>query len=86
MLLFGDVVWGSGFMFLIWWGGYWEELIESLGWGEEGRGLGNLIGWRDKGVGVWIVEGGLVGLGELCVGYILSYGGLLIGCRWGKFG
>ncbi|XAR48878.1 Photosystem I [Bertholletia excelsa] len=29
MFLFGHVVWATGFMFLIFWREYWQELIET---------------------------------------------------------
>jgi photosystem I P700 chlorophyll a apoprotein A2 len=32
MFLFGHLVWATGFMFLISWRGYWQELIETLAW------------------------------------------------------
>ncbi|MFN6144067.1 MAG: photosystem I core protein PsaB, partial [Pseudanabaena sp.] len=32
MFLFGHLVWATGFMFLISWRGYWQELIETLVW------------------------------------------------------
>ena len=30
--LLGHLVWATGFMFLISWRGYWQELIESIVW------------------------------------------------------
>ena len=35
MFLFGHLVWATGFMFLISWRGYWQELIESIVWAHE---------------------------------------------------
>jgi photosystem I P700 chlorophyll a apoprotein A2 len=35
MFLFGHLVWATGFMFLISWRGYWQELIETLAWAHE---------------------------------------------------
>jgi len=35
MFLFGHPVWATGFMFLISWRGYWQELIETLVWAHE---------------------------------------------------
>ena len=32
MFLFGHLIWATGFMFLISWRGYWQELIESIVW------------------------------------------------------
>uniref|UniRef100_A0A3Q7FI97 Uncharacterized protein n=1 Tax=Solanum lycopersicum TaxID=4081 RepID=A0A3Q7FI97_SOLLC len=43
MFLFGHLVWATGFMFLISWRGYWQELIETLAWAHERTPLANLI-------------------------------------------
>jgi photosystem I P700 chlorophyll a apoprotein A2 len=43
MFLFGHLVWATGFMFLISWRGYWQELIETLVWAHERTPLANLI-------------------------------------------
>ncbi|KAJ0683167.1 putative photosystem I [Helianthus annuus] len=48
MFLFGHLVWATGFMFLISWRGYWQELIETLAWAHERTPLANLICWRAK--------------------------------------
>jgi hypothetical protein len=42
MFLFGHLVWATGFMFLISWRGYWQELIETLVWAHERTPLANL--------------------------------------------
>jgi photosystem I P700 chlorophyll a apoprotein A2 len=55
MFLFGHLIWATGFMFLISWRGYWQELIETLVWAHE-RTLTNLIRWRDKPVALSIVQ------------------------------
>ncbi|KAL8249444.1 hypothetical protein R6Q59_006312, partial [Mikania micrantha] len=52
MFLFGHLVWATGFMFLISWRGYWQELIETLAWAHERTPLANLIRWRDKLLGI----------------------------------
>ncbi|GFP81844.1 photosystem i p700 chlorophyll a apoprotein a2 [Phtheirospermum japonicum] len=62
MFLFGHLVWATGFMFLISWRGYWQELIETLTWAHERTSLGNLIRWRDKYVALSIVQARLIGL------------------------
>ncbi|PHT94407.1 Photosystem I chlorophyll a apoprotein A2 [Capsicum annuum] len=62
MFLFGHLVWATGFMFLISWRGYWQELIETLAWAHERTPLANLIRWRDKPVALSIVQARLVGL------------------------
>ncbi|KAL2943195.1 hypothetical protein RDABS01_031543 [Bienertia sinuspersici] len=40
MFLFRHLVWATGFMFLISWRGYWQELIETLAWAHEPRLVG----------------------------------------------
>ncbi|KAL1370414.1 hypothetical protein AAHE18_01G058600 [Arachis hypogaea] len=78
MFLFGHLVWATGFMFLISWRGYWQELIETLAWAHERTPLANLIRWRDKPVALSIVQARLVGLAHFSVGYIFTYAAFLI--------
>ncbi len=78
MFLFGHLVWATGFMFLIAWRGYWQELIETLVWAHERTPLANLIRWKDKPVAMSIVQGRLIGLAHFTVGYILTYAAFLI--------
>ncbi|KAK8305844.1 hypothetical protein V6Z12_D03G088800, partial [Gossypium hirsutum] len=85
MFLFGHLVWATGFMFLISWRGYWEELIETLAWAHERTPLANLIRWRDKPVALSIVQARLVGLAHFSVGYIFTYATFLIASTSGKF-
>ena len=86
MFLFGHLVWATGFMFLISWRGYWQELIETLVWAHERTPLANLIRWKDKPVAMSIVQGRLVGLAHFTVGYILTYAAFLISATAAKFG
>ena len=86
MFLFGHLVWATGFMFLISWRGYWQELIETLVWAHERTPLANLVRWRDKPVALSIVQARLVGLAHFAVGYILTYAAFLIASTSGKFG
>ncbi len=86
MFLFGHLVWATGFMFLISWRGYWQELIETLVWAHERTPLANLVRWKDKPVALSIVQGWLVGLAHFTVGYILTYGAFLIASTASKFG
>ncbi|KAL5643914.1 hypothetical protein ACJX0J_000502 [Zea mays] len=86
MFLFGHLVWATGFMFLISWRGYWQELIETLAWAHERTPLANLIRWRDKPVSLSIVQARLVGLAHFSVGYIFTYAAFLIASTSGKFG
>lgn len=86
MFLFGHLVWATGFMFLISWRGYWQELIETLVWAHERTPLANLIRWKDKPVALSIVQARLVGLAHFTVGYVLTYAAFLIASTAGKFG
>jgi photosystem I P700 chlorophyll a apoprotein A2 len=86
MFLFGHLVWATGFMFLISWRGYWQELIESIVWAHERTPLANIVRWKDKPVALSIVQGWLVGLAHFTVGYILTYAAFLIATTAGRFG
>lgn len=85
MFLFGHLVWATGFMFLISWRGYWQELIETLAWAHERTPLANLIKWKDKPVAMSIVQARLVGLAHFSTGYILTYAAFVIASTTGKF-
>ena len=86
MFLFGHLVWATGFMFLISWRGYWQELIETIVWAHERTPLANLIRWKDKPVALSIVQARLVGLAHFAVGYILTYAAFLIASTSSLFG
>ena len=86
MFLFGHLVWATGFMFLISWRGYWQELIETLVWAHERTPLTNVIQWKDKPVALSIVQARLVGLAHFSVGYIFTYAAFLIASTSAKFG
>ena len=86
MFLFGHLVYATGFMFLISWRGYWQELIETLTWAHERTPLANLINWHDKPVALSIVQARLVGLVHFTVGYILTYAAFVIASTSSKFG
>jgi photosystem I P700 chlorophyll a apoprotein A2 len=86
MFLFGHLVWAVGFMFLISWRGYWQELIETLVWAHERTPLANLVRWKDKPVALSIVQARLVGLAHFTVGYVLTFAAFLIAATAGKFG
>jgi photosystem I P700 chlorophyll a apoprotein A2 len=86
MFLFGHLVWATGFMFLISWRGYWQELIETIVWAHERTPLANLVRWKDKPVALSIVQGRVIGLAHFTVGYILTYAAFLIASTAGKFG
>jgi hypothetical protein len=78
MFLFAHLVWATGFMFLISWRGYWQELIETIVWAHERTPLANLVRWKDKPVALSIVQARVVGLAHFTVGYILTYAAFLI--------
>jgi photosystem I P700 chlorophyll a apoprotein A2 len=86
MFLFGHLVWATGFMFLISWRGYWQELIETLVWAHERTPLANLVRWKDKPVALSIVQARVVGLAHFTVGYILTYAAFLIASTASKYG
>ncbi len=86
IFLGGHLVWATGFMFLISWRGYWQELIETLVWAHERTPLANLVRWKDKPVAMSIVQGRLVGLAHFTIGYVFTYAAFLIGATAGKFG
>ena len=86
MFLFGHLVWATGFMFLISWRGYWQELIETIVWAHQRTPLANLVGWKDKPVALSIVQARVVGLAHFTVGYFLTYAAFLIASTAGKFG
>jgi photosystem I P700 chlorophyll a apoprotein A2 len=86
MFLFGHLVWATGFMFLISWRGYWQELIETLVWAHERTPIAKLISWKDKPVALSIVQARLVGLVHFTVGYIFTYAAFLIASTSAKFG
>jgi len=84
--LFGHLIYATGFIFLISWRGYWQELIETLVWAHERTPLANLIRWRDKPVALSIVQARLVGLVHFSVGYVFTYAAFLIASTSRKFG
>jgi photosystem I P700 chlorophyll a apoprotein A2 len=86
MFLFGHLVWATGFMFLIAWRGYWQELIETLVWAHERTPLANLVRWKDKPVALSIVQGWLTGVVHFTVGYILTYAAFLIASTASRYG
>lgn len=77
--LLGHLIWAIGFMFLISWRGYWQELIESIVWAHEQTPIANRLIWNDKPVALSIVQARLVGLAHFAVGYVFTYGPFVIG-------
>lgn len=86
MFLFGHLIYATGFMFLISWRGYWQELIETLVWAHERTPIADLIRWKDKPVALSIVQARLVGLAHFSAGYVLTYAAFLIASTSSKFG
>ena len=86
MFLFGHLIYATGFMFLISWRGYWQELIETLVWAHERTPLANFVKWNDKPVALSIVQARLVGLTHFSVGFVLIYAAFVIASTSGKFG
>jgi photosystem I P700 chlorophyll a apoprotein A2 len=84
--LFAHLIYATGFMFLISWRGYWQELIEVLAWAHERTPLANLVKWRDKPVALSIVQARLVGVVHFSVGYIFTYAAFLLASTSGRFG
>ncbi|NJM95474.1 MAG: photosystem I chlorophyll a apoprotein A2, partial [Acaryochloridaceae cyanobacterium CSU_5_19] len=79
IFLFGHFVWALGFLFLISWRGYWQELIETLVWAHQRTPLANLVQWKDKPVALSIVQARFVGLFHFAAGYCLTYVAFVIG-------
>ncbi|MEM7795277.1 MAG: photosystem I core protein PsaB [Cyanobacteria bacterium P01_C01_bin.118] len=86
MFLFAHLVWATGFMFLISWRGYWQELIETIVWAHERTPLANLISWKDKPVALSIVQARVVGLAHFTIGFVLTYAAFLIASTSSRFG
>ena len=82
MFLFGHLIYATGFMFLISWRGYWQELIETLVWAHDRLPI---VLWSEKPVALTIVQARFVGLIHFSVGYILTYAAFLIASTSGKF-
>ena len=86
MFLFGHLVWATGFMFLISWRGYWQELIETLVWAHQRTPLANIAGWNDKPVALSIVQARLVGLSHFAIGFVFTYAPFLIATTASRYG
>ena len=85
MFLFGHLIWATGFMFLISWRGYWQELIETLVWAHERTPIANLVRWKDKPIALSIVQARLVGLAHFAIGFIFTFAPFVIASTTGKF-
>ena len=85
IFLFGHLVYATGFIFLISWRGYWQELIETLIWAHERTPLTNLVRWTNKPVALSIIQARFIGLMHFSVGYIFTYAAFLIASTSRKF-
>jgi photosystem I P700 chlorophyll a apoprotein A2 len=72
--LFAHLVWAVGFMFLISWRGYWQELIDSIACLHLLTPfMGHWSGTRVTPVAVSIVQARLIGAFHFAFGTILTY-------------
>jgi photosystem I P700 chlorophyll a apoprotein A2 len=79
VFLFGHLIWATGFMFLISWRGYWQELIETLVWAHTRTPIAHfMFQWREKPIALSIVGARLVGLAHFTTGYVLVYASFII--------
>lgn len=75
-----NLIYAIGFMFLISWRGYWQELIESLCYMHL-KTVWLIEVWSATSftpVALSIVQARLIGLVHFAVGFILTYAALLI--------
>ncbi|MEN8446930.1 MAG: photosystem I core protein PsaB, partial [Cyanobacteria bacterium J06555_13] len=86
IFLAAHLCWAVGFMFLISWRGYWQELIETLVWAHERTPLANLVRWKDKPVALSIVQARVVGLAHFAVGFVFTFAAFLIASTASQFG
>jgi photosystem I P700 chlorophyll a apoprotein A2 len=75
---FAHLTWATGFMFLISWRGYWQELIETLVWAHQRTPIANQIDWVHKPVALSIVQARLVGLWHFAVGLTTTFAAFLL--------
>jgi len=78
MFHLAHLTWATGFMFLISWRGYWQELIETLVWAHQRTPIANQIEWVHAPVALTIVQARLVGLWHFAVGLITTYAAYMI--------
>ncbi|MEN8445089.1 MAG: photosystem I core protein PsaB, partial [Cyanobacteria bacterium J06555_13] len=86
IFLAAHLCWAVGFMFLISWRGYWQELIETLVWAHERTPLANLVRWKDKPVALSIVQARVVGLAHFAVGFVFTFAAFVIASTASQFG
>jgi photosystem I P700 chlorophyll a apoprotein A2 len=81
LFLGAHLTWATGFMFLISWRGYWQELIDTIVWAHL---LSPVVGifWngaKHAPVALSIVQARFVGVVHFAVGFILSYPPFIVG-------
>jgi photosystem I P700 chlorophyll a apoprotein A2 len=78
--LLAHLIWATGFMFLISWRGYWQELIDSIVYMHLRSPLvGDLwSGGVYTPVALSIVQARFVGLAHFAIGFILTYSSFVI--------
>ena len=80
LFLAAHLAWATGFMFLISWRGYWQELIESIIYMHVRTAIVSEI-WSSKvyaPVALSIVQARIVGVVHFTVGFILTYSAFVI--------
>jgi len=80
VFLAAHLCWATGFMFLISWRGYWQELIESLVWAHSYTPILSDI-WESSAyspVALSIVQARFIGLVHFSVGLIFTYAAFVI--------
>jgi photosystem I P700 chlorophyll a apoprotein A2 len=80
LFLAAHLCWATGFMFLISWRGYWQELIESIVWSHTYTPIVSDI-WNASKVSplaLSIVQARFVGLVHFSVGLIMTYASFVI--------
>jgi len=85
IFLGAHLCWATGFMFLISWRGYWQEIIEVLTWAHEHTPLANQFIWQDKPVALSIAQARTVGLAHFAVRYVFTYGAFVLASTIGRF-
>ena len=81
IFLLAHLSWALGFMFLISWRGYWQELIDSILFMHlQAPVLGNI--WQGQyytPIALSIVQARFIGLVHFRVGFILTYAAFIVG-------
>jgi photosystem I P700 chlorophyll a apoprotein A2 len=71
-LLF-HLAWATGFMFLVSWRGYWQELVEIVAYFHLGAPALSAGVWRAAPAALSILQARCVGLAHFCAGFIGTY-------------